>query len=47
MSGPQRRTSGAGSERRGRDDRRGGATAEKTAYIERVVATNRVGSIKN
>ncbi|MBA3991700.1 MAG: 30S ribosomal protein S5 [Propionibacteriales bacterium] len=44
MSGPQRRSGGAGSERRGRDDRRGSA-AEKTAYIERVVATNRVAKV--
>jgi small subunit ribosomal protein S5 len=44
MSGPQRRSGGAGSDRRGRDDRRGPA-AEKTAYIERVVATNRVAKV--
>ncbi len=44
MSGPQRRTGGADSDRRGRDDRRGPA-AEKTAYIERVVATNRVAKV--
>ena len=45
MSGPQRR-SGAGGERRGnRDDRRGGNAAEKTAYIERVVAINRVAKV--
>jgi small subunit ribosomal protein S5 len=44
MSGPQRRSGGAGSDRRGRDDRRGSA-AEKTAYIERVVATNRVAKV--
>ncbi len=44
MSGPQRRSGGAGSERRGRDDRRGSG-AEKTAYIERVVATNRVAKV--
>src|SRR5680860_1160535 len=38
MSGPQRRSGGAGGERRGnRDDRRGGQAADKTAYIERVV----------
>jgi small subunit ribosomal protein S5 len=42
MSGPQRRS--GGSDRRGRDDRRGSA-AEKTAYIERVVATNRVAKV--
>jgi small subunit ribosomal protein S5 len=45
MSGPQRRSGGAGSDRRGRDDRRGGPAAEKTAYIERVVATNRVAKV--
>ena len=43
MSGPQRR-SGGGGERRGRDDRRG-AGADKTAYIERVVAINRVAKV--
>jgi small subunit ribosomal protein S5 len=42
MSGPQRR--GGGGERRGRDDRRGNA-ADKSAYIERVVATNRVAKV--
>src|SRR4051794_38247129 len=45
MSGSQRRT-GAGGDRRGnRDDRRGGQGADKTAYIERVVATNRVAKV--
>jgi small subunit ribosomal protein S5 len=48
MSGPQPRSGGAGGERRGdrrgRDDRRGGA-ADKTAYIERVVAINRVAKV--
>jgi small subunit ribosomal protein S5 len=44
MSGPQRRSGGAGGERRGRDDRRG-AAADKTAYIERVVAINRVAKV--
>jgi small subunit ribosomal protein S5 len=44
MSGPQRRSGGAGADRRGRDDRRGSA-ADKTAYIERVVATNRVAKV--
>ena len=43
MSGSQRR--GGGGERRGnRDDRRGQA-ADKTAYIERVVAINRVAKV--
>jgi small subunit ribosomal protein S5 len=46
MSGPQRRSGGAGGERRGnRDDRRGGQGADKTAYIERVVAINRVAKV--
>jgi small subunit ribosomal protein S5 len=44
MSGPQRRSGGSGGERRGRDDRRG-AAADKTAYIERVVAINRVAKV--
>ena len=44
MIGPSRRSGGAGSDRRGRDDRRG-AGAEKSAYIERVVATNRVAKV--
>jgi small subunit ribosomal protein S5 len=43
MNGPQRRSGGAGSERRGRDGRGGGA--DKTAYLERVVATNRVAKV--
>ena len=45
MSGPQRRTGGgdrAGG--RGRDDRRGGQ-ADKSAYLERVVAINRVAKV--
>ena len=41
MTGTQRRGGGAGGERRGRDDRRGQAP-EKSNYIERVVAINRV-----
>ena len=44
MTGTQRRTGGAGGERRGRDDRRGQA-AEKSNYIERVVAINRVAKV--
>ena len=44
MSGPQRRSGGA-SGGRGRDDRRGGPGGEKTAYLERVVATNRVAKV--
>src|SRR4249919_4013659 len=43
MTGTQRR-SGGGGDRRGRDDRRGQA-ADKTAYIERVVAINRVAKV--
>jgi small subunit ribosomal protein S5 len=42
MSGSQRRSGGG--ERRGRDDRRGQA-ADKTAYVERVVAINRVAKV--
>jgi small subunit ribosomal protein S5 len=47
MAGPQRRGGGAGGgERRDRRDRRdGGAAAEKTAYVERVVAINRVAKV--
>src|SRR6185436_4505439 len=44
LTGTQRRTGGAGGERRGRDDRRGQA-AEKSNYIERVVAINRVAKV--
>lgn len=44
MTGTQRRGSGAGGERRGRDDRRG-AAPEKSNYIERVVAINRVAKV--
>ena len=44
MSGAQRGQRGG--ERRGnRDDRRGGQAADKTAYIERVVAINRVAKV--
>lgn len=42
--GQQRRGGGAGGERRGRDGGRG-AAADKTAYIERVVAINRVAKV--
>ena len=42
---PQRRGSGVGGERRGRDDRRGGQAPEKSNYIERVVAINRVAKV--
>ena len=44
MSGTQRRGGGAGGDRRGREDRRGQA-AEKSNYIERVVAINRVAKV--
>ncbi len=49
MAGPQRRTGGGGGggerrDRRDRDNRRDGA-AEKTAYLERVVAINRVAKV--
>jgi small subunit ribosomal protein S5 len=43
MNGPPRRSGGAGSERRGREGR--GSGTEKTAYLERVVATNRVAKV--
>jgi small subunit ribosomal protein S5 len=48
MSGSQRRTGaggGSGSGRGGRDDRRGGQGADKTAYVERVVTINRVAKV--
>ncbi|MCX5194979.1 30S ribosomal protein S5 [Streptomyces sp. NBC_00249] len=46
MAGPQRRGSGAGGgERRDRKGRDGGPAAEKTAYVERVVAINRVAKV--
>src|SRR6195952_3680520 len=50
MPGPQRRGGGAGggNDRRDRDGGRGGrggAAPEKTAYIERVVAINRVAKV--
>src|SRR6478735_7866107 len=45
MSGAQRGQRGGGDRQgRGRDDRRGGG-AEKSAYIERVVAINRVAKV--
>ncbi len=47
MPGPQRRGAGGGErrERRDRDSRRGDSAAEKTAYVERVVAINRVAKV--
>jgi small subunit ribosomal protein S5 len=45
MPGPQRRGSGAGGERRERRDGRPGSAAEKSAYLERVVAINRVAKV--
>src|SRR5215207_1279904 len=46
MPGPQRRGGGAGGgERRERRDSRREGAAEKTAYIERVVAINRVAKV--
>jgi small subunit ribosomal protein S5 len=44
MSGAQRGQR-SGGDRRGRDDRRGGGAADKTAYVERVVAINRVAKV--
>jgi small subunit ribosomal protein S5 len=47
MAGPQRRGGGGGGgerrDRKGRDG--GGAAADKTAYVERVVAINRVAKV--
>lgn len=47
MSGTQRRGGGAAGEqqRRGRDDRRGQQREEKSQYLERVVAINRVAKV--
>jgi small subunit ribosomal protein S5 len=46
MAGPQRRGTGAGGERRERrGDGRREAAAEKTAFVERVVAINRVAKV--
>ena len=48
MSGTQRRGGGAGGERRGREDRRGQSQQqerEKSQYLERVVAINRVAKV--
>src|SRR5690242_21757440 len=44
MPGPQRRGGGSG-ERRDRREGRSAAAAEKTAYLERVVAINRVAKV--
>ena len=44
MSGAQRGQR-SGGRQGGRDDRRGGQAADKTAYIERVVAINRVAKV--
>ena len=45
MSGTQRRGGGAGGDRRGRDERRGGPQPETSNYNERVVAINRVAKV--
>ncbi len=45
MSGAQRGQRSGGERRGSRDDRRGGQAAEKSAYIERVVAINRVAKV--
>ncbi|HEX7355172.1 MAG TPA: 30S ribosomal protein S5 [Mycobacteriales bacterium] len=45
MPGPQRRGGGAGGDRRGRDGARGGQAPDKAAYLERVVAINRVAKV--
>jgi small subunit ribosomal protein S5 len=45
MAGPQRRGGGAGGDRRDRRDGRRDTGADKTTYIERVVAINRVAKV--
>ena len=45
MSGPQRGGRAGGGERRGGRDNRGRDGADKSAYIERVVAINRVAKV--
>ena len=45
MSGPQRGQRAGGERRGGRDNRRGGDGADKSNYIERVVAINRVAKV--
>src|SRR3982751_1219627 len=45
MSGQQRRTGGGAGSGRGNRDGRGGQGTDKTAYIERVVAINRVAKV--
>jgi small subunit ribosomal protein S5 len=42
---PRRGSGAGGSERRDRRDGRGGSAAEKSAYVERVVAINRVSKV--
>ncbi|MDQ1633212.1 MAG: small subunit ribosomal protein [Frankiaceae bacterium] len=41
----QRRAGGTGGDRQGRRDRAGGPAAEKSVYLERVVAINRVAKV--
>ncbi|HET6754343.1 MAG TPA: 30S ribosomal protein S5 [Jiangellaceae bacterium] len=45
MAGPQRRGGGAGGDRRDRRDGRRDSGGDKTTYIERVVAINRVAKV--
>src|ERR1700728_5317102 len=45
MPGAPRRGSGGGERRERRDDRRGGAADNKAAYLEHVVAINRVAKV--
>ena len=45
MAGPQRRGGGGGDRRDRRGDGRRDGAAEKTAYVERVVAINRVAKV--
>src|ERR1700753_1010647 len=42
---PRRGGQGGGERREGRDDRRGGATAQQNVHLERVVAINRVAKV--
>ena len=45
MPAAPRRGAGGGERRDRRDDRRGGAADKGTAYLERVVAINRVAKV--
>ena len=45
MPGAPRRGGGGGERRDRRDDRRGGAAERGTAYLEKIVAINRVATV--